>query len=148
PGIEVSMPIVPSSDMPFQLVFFFIVTFNPGKVEGQMAMNLPASGTTRAPEPQKADPNQQSDPELDVPSDFVVVVKYYEARLSISIRDSEKLFPVGEIGDMDKLKPEEQRTALKNLLADLTKKLEEKRKEKDADKKLKEGEKSKENVKI
>src|SRR5262245_47594208 len=135
PAVGVSMPIVPFLDLTFQLLFFFIVTFNPGKVEGQMAMNLPAQGEARAKDQKDVD-MKSSYTERDIPSDFVVVVKYYEAKLAISVRDSEKVYPVGEIPEMDKLSLNEQRNALKKLFDDLTKKLEEKRKEKDADKKL------------
>ena len=46
PGNEskVSLPITPMLDMTFQLLFFFITSFNPADQEGQIDMALPASG--------------------------------------------------------------------------------------------------------
>jgi len=104
PSIGISLPVVPMLDLSFQILFFFIITFNPGKVEGQMAMNLPASGDAAAKKQQDVDPSKISDPILDVPSEFVVSVKYYDAKVSVGIRDSEKVYPVGEINDMANLK--------------------------------------------
>src|SRR5579859_1710871 len=135
PHIEVALPIVPMLDMTFQLLFFFIMTFNPGKVEAQMSMNLPATGEAQAKKKEDIDPSKSPDTELDVPSDFVVVVKYYEAKVTLVIRDSEKVYPVGDIADMDKMKPDEQRAERKKLLGKLTDMLKEKLDEKKKDKK-------------
>ncbi len=44
-GVEVYLPITPMLDMTFQLLFYFVSTFNPVPVEGQIAMKLPAEDT-------------------------------------------------------------------------------------------------------
>src|SRR6266478_8570318 len=146
PGIDVALPIVPMLDMSFQLLFFFIITFNPGKVEGQMAMNLPATGEAKAKNQQDVDLNKQSDTELDVPSDFVVSVKHYDQNVTLAVRDSEKVYAIGKITDMDKLNSGDQRKEIDKLLAKLTEKLKEKLDEKK--KERKEGDKANDNVKI
>src|SRR5207249_4090980 len=129
----VALPIVPMLDMSFQLLFFFIITFNPGAVEGQMAMNLPATGEAKAQKQEDVDLTKQSDPVLDVPSDFVVSVKYYEQNVTLVVRDSEKVYDIGKITDMDKLTSNEQRKEVDKLLARLTEKLKEKLDEKKKD---------------
>ena len=146
PADKIALPIVPMLDMSFQLLFFFIITYNPGRVEGQMAMNLPATGDPKALKQQDVDINKPSDTELDVPSDFVVAVKYYEQTVTLAIRDSEKVYDIGKIIDMDKMTRDEQRKELDKLLVKLTEKLKEKLAEKIKDKK--EGEKLQDNVKI
>ena|SRR5260221_11492847 len=78
PDIEMALPIVPMLDLSFQLLFFFVATFNPGKAEGKLAMNLPASGQARAADISQVDPKAISDPILEIPSDFVVVVSARE----------------------------------------------------------------------
>jgi biopolymer transport protein ExbD len=145
PKIEVALPIVPMLDMSFQLLFFFIVTFNPGRVEGQMAMNLPTEGTPKAKNQQDVD-MKQSDPDLEVPSDFVVVAKYYEQNFTVAIRDSEKVYDIGTIPQLDKLSTPDQRKAMETILTKLTDKLKEKLEEKRKEKK--DDAKANENVKI
>jgi biopolymer transport protein ExbD len=146
PDIKVYLPIVPMLDMSFQLLFFFIITFNPGQREGQMAMNLPATGEAKAKKQEDVDLNKQSDTELDIASDFVVSVKYYEQNVTVAVRDSEKVYDIGKIADMDKLTRDEQRKEVDKLLAKLTDKLKEKLEEKK--KERKEGDKPNDNVKI
>src|SRR5262249_29425391 len=46
---EVELPITPMLDMTFQLLTFFIFTYHPSAVEGQMEFSLPATGTPPAP---------------------------------------------------------------------------------------------------
>jgi biopolymer transport protein ExbD len=120
PGTGVFIPIVPMLDMTFQLLFFFVATFNAGTMEGQMTMNLPSTGTPKAQDPSQIDLSKQSDPELDVPSDFVVVAKSYPGGLAVSIRDNTKLIDVGSVQDLDKLKVDEQRNRLMDLMTKLT----------------------------
>jgi len=46
-GPKISLPITPMLDMTFQLLFFFVMNFNPADLEGQMDMALPAVETVR-----------------------------------------------------------------------------------------------------
>jgi biopolymer transport protein ExbD len=57
PGVV--LPITPMLDMAFQLLAFFIFTYHPSDLEGQMEMNLP----------DKAEPKAETPPENIVPSD-------------------------------------------------------------------------------
>lgn len=133
PGTEVTIPIVPMLDLSFQILFFFVVTFDIGAQEGFMAMNLPATGEAKAKDQSQVDLNKQSDTDLDIPADFVVAAKKYEANFTLVIRDAEKPIEVGTIKDLDKLTADQQRQALDELfakLADMLKaKLEEKKKD-------------------
>lgn len=45
PAVEVYIPITPMLDMTFQLLFYFVSTFNPVPVEGQISMKLPTENT-------------------------------------------------------------------------------------------------------
>src|SRR5205085_7426088 len=68
----VVLPITPMLDMTFQLMFFFLTTFNPSSVkEGQMDMSLPANGTAAATTHQEVDPH--ADPLQEKPNDRIVV---------------------------------------------------------------------------
>ena len=42
PDARIALPITPMLDMTFQLLFFFVMNFNPADLEGQMHMSLPA----------------------------------------------------------------------------------------------------------
>ncbi|HEX3150660.1 MAG TPA: biopolymer transporter ExbD [Gemmataceae bacterium] len=43
PGVDVALPITPMLDMSFQLLAFFILTFHPIPIEGQLAAQMPMS---------------------------------------------------------------------------------------------------------
>ena len=43
-GVEIDLPIVPFLDMSFQILFFFIMSYHPSALEGQMDLSLPAAG--------------------------------------------------------------------------------------------------------
>ena len=141
PDIEMALPIVPMLDLSFQLLFFFVATFNPGKAEGKLAMNLPASGQARAADISQVDPKAISDPILEIPSDFVVVVSAREDSFVLSIRDSEK---VNEVGVLRNLTKETRSAEVAKLLESLREKLAEKLKARQE----KEGAKAGDNVKI
>jgi biopolymer transport protein ExbD len=42
-GLQVELPITPMLDMAFQLLTFFILTYHPTELEGQVAAGLPSS---------------------------------------------------------------------------------------------------------
>jgi biopolymer transport protein ExbD len=72
---EVELPITPMLDMTFQLLTFFIFTYHPSAVEGQMEFSLPASGENRARTEAEVDPNKPSDTQLALKSQITVVLK-------------------------------------------------------------------------
>jgi biopolymer transport protein ExbD len=143
PDIAVAMPIVPMLDLAFQILFFFMITFNPSKAEGKMSLNLPASGQAKAKDNKSVDLTS-SDVELEIPADFVVVVRSYEDSFAVSIRNAEKLDEVGAVRGMNQMSAKERQAEIDKLLdklrADLKNRLEEKKK---AD-----GDKATDNVKI
>src|SRR5689334_13375278 len=72
---EVELPITPMLDMAFQLLTFFVFTYHPSALEGQMELTLPAAGEAQAAKPEDVDPSKAPDTDLEVPSELTVVVK-------------------------------------------------------------------------
>jgi biopolymer transport protein ExbD len=76
-GPEPNIPVTPMLDMAFQLLAFFVMTYHPSDLEGQMQLALPANDAKAAHSQQEQDPTTKHDanPVLEVPSDLTVVVK-------------------------------------------------------------------------
>jgi biopolymer transport protein ExbD len=74
---KVSLPITPMLDMTFQLLFFFIMSFNPADLEGQMDMSLPVDADKQAHDQKDVKQESKSDknPEPEFPSDLTVRVR-------------------------------------------------------------------------
>jgi biopolymer transport protein ExbD len=68
--VELGKIITPMLDMSFQLLSFFVFTFHPVPIEGQMTMNLPALKDTSA---SKAPPTDV--PELEPPTNLTVTIR-------------------------------------------------------------------------
>lgn len=135
PDVAVALPIVPMLDLSFQILFFFMITFNPSKAEGKMALNLPASGQAKAKDSQSVDLTK-SDTDLEVPADFVVVVRTFDNdSFSLAIRTSEKVDQVGDARGLAQLNAKERQAEIDKLLdklrAELEKRLKEKREKDD-----------------
>ena len=77
---RIALPITPMLDMTFQLLFFFIMNFNPADLEGQMDMSLP-SEDVKANKDNKPDPKKapEKTPEPEFPSDLTVQVRTQNA---------------------------------------------------------------------
>src|SRR5204862_6206882 len=75
--VEVQLPITPMLDMAFQLMFFFLATFNPSSVkEGQVDLALAPGGEAAAPRPERQDLHAPPRDELpDVAADLTVRVR-------------------------------------------------------------------------
>jgi len=82
-GYEFDLPITPMLDMTFQLLFFFVVNFNPGAAEGQIDLLLPPAGDYKAKDMATVDPKKPSDTEIELPSDIVVIVKTFDTGSSV-----------------------------------------------------------------
>ena len=52
---EVDIPVTPMLDMTFQLLAFFILTYHPSSLEGQMEFSLPAAASGQ-PNPEQVNP--------------------------------------------------------------------------------------------
>jgi len=48
PALDVELPITPMLDMTFQLLVFFLFTFRPPALEGQLDFALPGTGSAIA----------------------------------------------------------------------------------------------------
>jgi biopolymer transport protein ExbD len=74
---EPNVPITPMLDMAFQLLAFFVMTYHPSDLEGQMQLALPSENTPASHQQKEQDPTAKSEknPVLDLPSDLTVVVK-------------------------------------------------------------------------
>jgi biopolymer transport protein ExbD len=75
-GIEPTLPITPMLDMAFQLLAFFIFTYHPSDLEGQMDLSLPSEQVAQAQKPENVDPTSQPDKNqnLELPADVTVIV--------------------------------------------------------------------------
>src|SRR5207253_4521236 len=94
PAVSVSLPIVPMLDLSFQLLFFFIITFSPGKPEGQMALALPAvSGGPVAPQP--AAPEN-----IDFAADRTVSIRVADGVLRLTLIESDRLTAVSGVAEL------------------------------------------------
>ena len=68
------LPITPMLDMAFQILAFFVFTYHPSGLEGQMELNLPALGEAKAKDPSEVDPKAQSEDALELPSEVTIIV--------------------------------------------------------------------------
>ena len=75
-GPEPNLPITPMLDMAFQLLFFFVVTYNPSDLEGQMDLSLPSEQVARAKNEKDVDPSKGPDKNqaLELPADVTVII--------------------------------------------------------------------------
>ena len=72
---EVELPITPMLDMAFQLLTFFIFTYNPSQLEGHMDMSLPASGEARAQNKEDVAPDAMADKAIAEPSEITIYAR-------------------------------------------------------------------------
>jgi biopolymer transport protein ExbD len=82
---KIVLPITPMLDMTFQLLFFFIVSFNPADLEGAVELALPSEKQTAAPK----DVTPEKPPELED-------IKF-ESNLTVKVRTQTDPETVGEI---------------------------------------------------
>src|SRR5207244_3440946 len=75
PGVV--LPITPMLDMAFQLLAFFIMTYNPSDLEGQLDLGLPSEAEKAAHKKEDINPNIKPDanPEPEFPSDLTITVR-------------------------------------------------------------------------
>jgi biopolymer transport protein ExbD len=99
---EVQIPIPAMLDMTFQLLSFFILTFNPPNAgEGQMDMTLPAVGAAKAKEAEQTDPFALSSTEVEAPADVTVAVESLNGGIDkITVREKETTTPVTDIKEL------------------------------------------------
>lgn len=75
----IDLPITPMLDMSFQLLTFFIFTYNPSGLEAQMDLALPSKTAIAAADPKDVKPemetNKKPDDEPDIPLDLSVEIR-------------------------------------------------------------------------
>ena len=76
---EIILPIPSFLDMAFQILAFFIFTYNPSTLEGQLEMAMPASGEAKAQDLSKEDPTIPSEADLDLKTDWTVSVETFKS---------------------------------------------------------------------
>jgi biopolymer transport protein ExbD len=113
PPVEVTLPITPMLDMSFQLLAFFVMTFQAANaLEGQLDMYLPKAGNPQSKRPDQVDLTKDSDADLDQQADIAVVVSSQRGDVeALSIREKTKTTPVPDVKSL--------RGALTTLRAEL-----------------------------
>ena len=110
---KVDVPITPMLDMTFQLLFFFILNYNPSPREGQMDMTLPTpkdmvKAVDKPKAPEYKTPGEDEEPEE--PPEVTVIVKTQHDRrnegiiseVSVMTNSGPKLVPTPG-GKLDEL---------------------------------------------
>ena len=109
PPLEVELPITPMLDLAFQVLLFFILTYHPSQLEGQMDLALPDAAQARALDLKDAKPESATPGSLELPSEITVIVRTHhdgggEGRIS-QIVVQEKQSPQGkELASEDSLR--------------------------------------------
>ena len=74
PVLDVELPITPMLDLAFQVLLFFILTYHPSQLEGQLELLLPDSAEGAAAAPVEQSQSMDS-PIPELPSEVTVVLK-------------------------------------------------------------------------
>jgi hypothetical protein len=84
--IEVTLPITPMLDMSFQLLFFFIVTFNPSK-EASFPYPLLMDAPKQASDPKNIDPlvKPKEKPTLPIPAALTIKIRKETEGFTVSL---------------------------------------------------------------
>ena len=101
-GPEPNLPVTPMLDMAFQLLAFFVMTYHPSDLEGQMELSLPSEAITKAKsaEEVKSDAASEAKP-LELPTNVTVIVRTQHDNVNnglisdLSLQDDAGLHPVG-----------------------------------------------------
>ncbi len=96
--LEVQLPITPMLDMSFQLLAFFVMTFQAANaLEGQLDMYLPRTGTPAAKSADQVDLSKESDVDLQPTSDLTVAVTSRGGEIGgLALRDKAGSKPVAD----------------------------------------------------
>jgi len=86
-------------DMTFQLLSFFVLTFNlPGAGEGRMDLQMPSAGAAKAAAAEQADPFAMSSTEVEPPAEIVVVAGSDAGKLgALAVRDKAQTTNVADL---------------------------------------------------
>jgi biopolymer transport protein ExbD len=95
---EVVLPITPMLDMAFQLLVFFIFTYHPSALEGQMEMSLPGEQVAGGNGEKPADPSLQ--PPKDAALTVVVEARQIGYTLTLEEKDGLVRVPLATVQDL------------------------------------------------
>lgn len=70
--IDVDLPITPMLDLAFQVLLFFILTYHPSALEGQVEMSLPDLAQAKAARPENVKEQGTVPGELEIPAEVTV----------------------------------------------------------------------------
>lgn len=113
-GPEPNLPVTPMLDMAFQLLAFFVMTYHPSDLEGQMELSLPSEAITKAKDKEdiKPDAPVDKDQDLNLSANLTVIVRTQRDNVNnglisgISLQDDAGTAPVDTL---DKLREELKR---------------------------------------
>jgi biopolymer transport protein ExbD len=76
-GPEPTIPVTPMLDMAFQLLAFFVMTYHPSDLEGQMQLALPSSEVKAAHKQENVDTSAAPEKDLTkaIPPEVIVIVE-------------------------------------------------------------------------
>jgi biopolymer transport protein ExbD len=97
--VDVSLPITPMLDMSFQLLFFFVMTFQAANaLEGQLDLYLPKAGAPQAKQPDQVDLSKDSEADLESQAEVTVEVTSQKGAIDgLSIREKARNTPVTSV---------------------------------------------------
>jgi biopolymer transport protein ExbD len=94
---EPNLPITPMLDMAFQLLTFFIFTYNPSALEGQMELAMPTKNEKAAHSPDQvsttAEPQKEETPEI--PLDLNVLIQSADVGYTMTLEEGVVRTPMG-----------------------------------------------------
>jgi biopolymer transport protein ExbD len=101
-GPEPTLPITPMLDMAFQLLAFFVMTYHPSDLEGQMELSLPSEAISQAQDKEdvKSDAAPDKDQDLKLAANITVIVRTQRDNVNtglisdISVQDDAGTSPV------------------------------------------------------
>jgi len=105
-GPEPNLPITPMLDMAFQLLAFFVMTYHPSDLEGQMDLSLPSEQVTRPEKPQDSTNAPVDKAPIELPANLTVIVRTQmdnatAGRISeLKLQDDAGAAPVGSVADL------------------------------------------------
>jgi biopolymer transport protein ExbD len=121
PGPEPNLPVTPMLDMAFQLLAFFVMTYHPSDLEGQMELSLPSEAITQAKDKDDIKPDSpvDKDQDLKLSANLTVIVRTRRDNVNIGLvsgiflQDDAGTSPVDTL---DKLREElkSRRTSVEN----------------------------------
>jgi biopolymer transport protein ExbD len=72
--VDVDLPITPMLDLAFQVLLFFILTYHPSALEGQVEMSLPDLAQAKAAKPEDVKPKESATGALELPAEVTVLL--------------------------------------------------------------------------